>query len=88
MEEKTSTHPVYRENQFEHSISYDQDGARREFALTHLPGSAQPILTSAIVSPGGELLASIAMTLEEVKLRYDWITQLKEAGMLELPGNH
>lgn len=76
----------YRENsnQWEKSLSYEQSGQRREFALVHVPG-LPPKLVSAIFNkstyPNEEPLQLIEMSMEEARARYNFLSGLKEAGL-------
>jgi hypothetical protein len=76
--------PLFRENQFEHSLTYVRDdGLKVEVALIHLPGS-EPVFRAATFEEGQDEPVSISPvhSLEEIRMRAAFYEQLKADGLL------
>lgn len=76
--------PLYRENQFEHSMTYTRDdGLKVEIALIHLPGKT-PVFQAATFVPGQDepVSTSPEHSLEEIRMRAKFYRQLEAKGLL------
>lgn len=76
--------PIYRENTFEHSLTYTrEDGLRVEIALIHLPGKIPVFQAATFVSDQEEPVSSSPEhSLEEIRMRSAFYKELEAKGLL------
>lgn len=75
---------MFRENKFEHSLTYQKDGQRIEVAFIHLPGT-EPTLKAAAFQEGQEepIVDIPPLNMEEIRMRYRYYSWLHESGLLD-----
>jgi len=73
----------YRENEnkFEHALTYEINGQRREVALIHRPGNREDKVGVATFEAGQDEPTIMEYTLEELRVRYDYFSKLKARGL-------
>lgn len=95
----TSVHTIladsirYRQNSFEHSLSYDRhDGKRVEMALTHLPNISGDFTRAPMLhlvarkirkNPHNGFNESISLSMEEARLLKDFLNRPEVTAWLE-----
>lgn len=75
---------AYYENRFEHALVYERGKERVEMALIHLPGT-KPVLklaTFAENNPDAEPSNLVEFSEEEIQLRNEFVSRLREAGVI------
>ena len=75
----------YQDNTFEHTMSYNEEGERREVALVHLPGMPPKLVIATIPiagNPNMEPAQIIESSLEEVRICLNFMNTLLSAGLL------
>lgn len=74
----------FRENIFEHSLSYTrEDGKRVEMALTHIPGSTPFVSIATFNSNEDEPESLSELTLEEARYLFAFLGKLEGLNLLQ-----